>query len=58
MKFEASHYDIVEWNPKPLDPGTAFYKPTKIAKVAEVAPQRCSVIKDLSDHGSLIGIFI
>jgi len=33
MKFEASHYDTVEWNPKPLEPGTAFYKPKKIAKV-------------------------
>lgn len=33
MKFEASHYDTVEWNPKPLEPGTAFYKPQKIVKV-------------------------
>jgi len=33
MKFEASSYDTVEWNPKPLEPGTKFYKPKKIAKV-------------------------
>lgn len=33
MKFEASHYDTVEWNPKPIEPGTPFYKPAKIAKI-------------------------
>lgn len=33
MKLEASHYDTIEWNPKPLAPGTAFYKPQKIAKI-------------------------
>jgi|GEM_PF-887548 len=33
MKFEASHYDIVEWNPKPLKPGTYINKPKKIAEV-------------------------
>jgi hypothetical protein len=32
MKFEASHYDTVEWNPVPLEPGKMFYKPQTIAK--------------------------
>jgi len=32
MKLEASHYDTIEWSPKPLEPGTIFYKPKKIAK--------------------------
>lgn len=32
MKFEASHYDTVEWNPTPLEPGKMFYKPQTIAK--------------------------
>jgi len=33
MKFEASHYDIVEWDPKPLEPGETFYKPNEIKKI-------------------------
>ncbi|MFH1407951.1 MAG: hypothetical protein ABIG91_02845 [Patescibacteria group bacterium] len=33
MKFEASHYDFVNWNPKPIQPGKMFYKPERIAKV-------------------------
>ena len=33
MKFEASHYDTVEWSPKPLKPGGIFYKPKRIAKI-------------------------
>lgn len=33
MKFEASHYDTVEWNPKLLRAGKMFYKPEKTGKV-------------------------
>jgi predicted sugar kinase len=33
MKFEASHYDTVEWNPEPLEPGKIFYRPKKLGKV-------------------------
>jgi len=32
MKLEASHYDSVEWNPKPFKPGKMFYKPKRIFK--------------------------
>jgi len=32
MKFEASHYDTVEWNPVPLQPGRMFFKFPKIFK--------------------------
>lgn len=33
MKFEASHYDTIEWNPKLLRAGKMFYKPEKTGKV-------------------------
>lgn len=33
MKIEASHYDTIAWNPKPLNPRKIFYKPKKIKKI-------------------------
>lgn len=34
MKFEASHYDTVEWNPEPLEPGKIFNKIEKDSKIS------------------------
>ena len=33
MKFEASHYDTVEWEPKPLESGKMFYTPEEKRKI-------------------------
>lgn len=32
MKFEASHYDTVDWNPAPIEPGTIINKPERVGK--------------------------
>ena len=32
MIIEASHYDLVVWNPEPCVPGTMFYKPDKVSE--------------------------
>lgn len=32
MRVEASHYDVISWNPEPCVPGKMFYKPDRIAE--------------------------
>lgn len=59
MKFEASHYDTVEWNPAPLKAGKMFYKPkekkkVKIGKRKEIILRSpCRVDVGLIDYSAL-----
>jgi len=59
MKFEASHYDTVEWNPTPLRAGKMFYKPkqkkrVKIGKKKEIILKSpCRIDVGLLDFSAL-----
>lgn len=58
MKIEASHYDFVEWNPKPLNPGKMFYKPskrykTKIMDKEIILRSPCRIDVGLLDYSAL-----
>jgi len=44
MKLEASHYDTVEWNPAPIEPGTFIKKPQKTYK-CKLGKQKEIVLK-------------
>lgn len=59
MRLEASHYDTVEWNPEPMEPGKMFYKPKKIysVKIGEkkeiIFRSPCRIDVGLIDYSAL-----
>lgn len=59
MRVEASHYDFVEWNPKPIKAGTFINKPSRIHK-CNIGKQReialkspCRIDAGLLDYSAL-----
>jgi predicted sugar kinase len=59
MKFEASHYDIVDWNPSPIEPGTIINevkskKPIVISDKKEITLKSpCRIDVGLLDYSAL-----
>lgn len=58
MKFEASHYDTVEWNPKPIKAGTVINpieskKPISITKKEITLKSPCRIDVGLLDYSAL-----